>query len=72
MNIIASPTLPTFSERTSSAMEEQSDPKPKPSFRSFIKCGFGAALTAKNSRKPLFHAKAALSRLAFSRIAFAS
>ena len=71
VNIIRSPTLPTFSASTSSAIDEQSLPKPN-SFSSFMRCGFGAAFTAKYSRKPLFHANAFLSLFAFSRIAFAS
>ena len=71
VNMIASPTFPTFSARTSSAIDEQSLPKPN-SFRSFMRCGFGAALTAKYSRKPLFHANAFFRRFAFARIAFAS
>ena len=71
VNMILSPTLPTFSARTSSAIDEQSLPKSN-SFRSFMRCGFGAAFTAKYSRKPLFHENAFFRRFAFSRIAFAS
>ena len=49
VNMIASPTLPTFSASTSSAIDEQSLPKPS-SRNSAIRCGLGAALTAKYSR----------------------
>ena len=69
--MIASPVLPTRSERTSSAIDEQSLPKSN-SFMSFMISGFGVALTAKYSRNPRFHEKAFFSRRAFSRIAFAS
>ena len=71
VNMMCSPTLPTFSARTSSAIDEQSLPMSN-SFRSFIRYGFGAAFTAKYSRNPLFHANAFLRRFALSRIAFAS
>jgi hypothetical protein len=71
VNIIASPVLPTFSARISSAIDEQSEPKPN-SLSSFIRCGLGAAFTAKYSRKPSFQANAFFSRRAFSRIAAAS
>ena len=71
VNMTSSPTLPTASARTSSAMEEQSLPKPS-SRRIFIRWGFGVAFTAKYSRKPLFHANAFLSRFAFARMASAS
>ena len=71
VNMIASPTLPTFSASTSSAMDEQSEPKSN-SFRSFIRCGFGAALTAKYSRNPLFHANAFFRRRALALMALAS
>jgi hypothetical protein len=52
-------------------MDEQSLPKPN-SWRSFMRCGFGAAFTAKYSRKPLFQEKAFLRRFALARIPFAS
>ena len=65
VNMMSSPTLPTASARTSSAIDEQSLPKPSLR-RSAMRCGLGAAFTAKYSWKPLFQAKAAFSRRAFA------
>ena len=71
VNITSSPTLPTASARTSSAIDEQS--LPKPSLRSSsMRYGLGAALTAKYSWKPLFQANAAFRRRAFATIAASS
>jgi hypothetical protein len=69
---IMSPFLqPIALESISSVMDEQSHPQPY-SCRILIRNGFGVAFTAKNSLKPLFHAKASFKACAFSRIPFSS
>ena len=70
-NIISSPEKPQASLIMSSVSEEQSTPQPY-SLRIFNKKGFGVALTAKYSRKPLFQAKASRTRAAFSRMPLSS
>ena len=71
VNITLSPTLPTRWASSSSAIDEQSEPKSN-SRSNFIMYGLGVALTAKYSLKPLFQENAFFRRFAFSRIARAS
>ena len=66
-NMISSPAKPTRSLIISSVSDEQSTPQPS-LFRISSITGFGVALTAKYSRKPLFHAKAAFRARARSRM----
>lgn len=62
---IMSPFLhPIALESISSVMDEQSHPQPY-SCRILIRNGFGVAFTAKNSLKPLFHAKASFKPVHF-------
>ena len=66
-NIICSPENPQASLIMSSVSEEQSTPQPY-SCKIFKRNGFGVALTAKYSRKPLFQENASVTRAAFSRM----
>ena len=66
-NMMSEPEKPHALDIISSVMEEQSHPQPY-SCRILIRNGFGVAFTAKNSLKPLFHAKASFNACAFSRI----
>ena len=69
--MISLPEKPQASLIINSVKEEQSTPQPS-SRRIFKRNGFGVALTAKYSLKPLFHENASLTRRAFSRIPFSS
>ena len=69
--MISPPEKPQRWDIISSVSEEQSTPQPS-SRRSLSSWGLGVAFTAKNSRKPGFQAKAALTRRAFSRMPFSS
>ena len=70
-NMMSLPLKPHTSLSISSVREEQSTPQPS-SFRIWRMTGFGRALTAKYSRKPLFQLNALLMRRAFSRMPFSS
>ena len=66
-NMMRSPSSPRTSASMSSVSLEQSTPQPY-SARMEMSAGLGVALTAKYSRKPGFHEKAASSRSALARI----
>ena len=69
--MISWPVKPQASLSISSVREEQSTPQPS-SLRICRMTGFGSALTAKYSLKPLFQLKALLMRRTFSRMPFSS